>query len=246
MSAPAGETAPGGWGSAAATVIERPDYPVASVRPAPIQGLDRGRAARPSAGRRRQEGSRAPRKRTPERASSPPPVVFRCCQHVRHRRCLFVTERPFYCLLHAARIRAMAVAEKTETDASGRCSVALGSEAMDFVPRLDFCCSVAARAAPLRSALCARGEQGIDFREEARCLCARSAESLTSYASGDTTASPGGSAFRDDHRPLRLYNRLTIASRFTSRVPARSKATPASSSSPRYRAACSAVPDMAW
>ena len=44
MSAPAGETAPGGWGSAAATMIERPDYPVASVRPAPIQGLDRGRA----------------------------------------------------------------------------------------------------------------------------------------------------------------------------------------------------------
>jgi len=53
----------------------------------------------------------------------------------------------------------------------------------------------------------------------------------------------------DPLRALRfrcLYNRLTIASRFTSRVPARSKATPASSSSPRYRAACSAVPDMAW
>src|SRR5437764_8817294 len=47
MSAPAGETAPGGWGSAAATMIERPDYPVASVRPASIQGLDQRKPLRP-------------------------------------------------------------------------------------------------------------------------------------------------------------------------------------------------------
>src|SRR5260370_22726870 len=47
MSAPAGGTAPGGGGCAAATVIERPDYPVASVRPAPIQGLDQREPQRP-------------------------------------------------------------------------------------------------------------------------------------------------------------------------------------------------------
>src|SRR5438034_6747152 len=149
----------GSWGRApgtargAATVIERPDYPVASVRPAPIQGLDRGRAflrtevrqtsfkncgkrpnpisfrclcrieklsdptrmnvdcdcshlngpptddALPEADARLLAQIRAGDADAEHRfvreyyPSSAPPVVFRCCRHVRHRRCLFVTER---------------------------------------------------------------------------------------------------------------------------------------------------------